>query len=277
MTHWEADVYAKNLPPDQWNARWWKYVRDFQGVEPPSARGEEFCDAATKTHINDKPCYYYSYAIATVLKFQLHDYIARKILHQPPQACNYADNNEVGAFLRKSWRKAARRTGAKCCTMRPAKIYPLAPWSNISSRCKPGWKSRTKADRSAGSERGAFGDRSLIRRRAKRRGKGAKTQRNRLKRRSAEAVCHPENSRDWQTEVKPRRFSLGRFVTKAQRSAHRNAARWAGTRPVPKRPGGGSVVVAVIIAFVRIIIDVAIDVVVVINVRVRRNRGDGSR
>src|SRR6266704_3404532 len=29
MPHWEADVYAKNLPPDQWNARWWKYVSDF--------------------------------------------------------------------------------------------------------------------------------------------------------------------------------------------------------------------------------------------------------
>ncbi len=55
MPHWEADIYAHNLPPDQWNARWWKYVSDFQGIEPPSPRGEEFCDAATKTHINDMP------------------------------------------------------------------------------------------------------------------------------------------------------------------------------------------------------------------------------
>src|SRR5438552_565919 len=85
MPHWEADIYAHNLPPDQWNARWWKYVSDFQGIEPPSPRGEEFCDAATKTHINDNPAYYYNYAFATVFKFQLHDYIARKILHQPPQ------------------------------------------------------------------------------------------------------------------------------------------------------------------------------------------------
>src|SRR5437867_987262 len=36
MPHWEADIYAKNLPPDQWNARWWKYVGDMQGVEPSS-------------------------------------------------------------------------------------------------------------------------------------------------------------------------------------------------------------------------------------------------
>ena len=97
MPHWEADIYAHNLPADQWNARWWKYVSDFQGIAPPSPRGEEFCDAATKTHINDNPAYYYNYAFATVFKFQLHDYIARKILHQPPQSCNYADNKEVGA------------------------------------------------------------------------------------------------------------------------------------------------------------------------------------
>ena len=86
----------ENLPPNEWNARWWKYVGDLQGIEPPSPRGEEFCDAATKTHINDNPAYYYNYAFATVFKFQLHDYIARKILHQPPQSCNYADNKEVG-------------------------------------------------------------------------------------------------------------------------------------------------------------------------------------
>src|SRR5437870_12686561 len=91
-------------------ARWWKYVSDFQGIEPPSPRGEEFCDAATKTHINDNPAYYYNYAFATVFKFQLHDYIARKILHQPPQSCNYADNKEVGAWLRSE----ERRVGKEC-------------------------------------------------------------------------------------------------------------------------------------------------------------------
>jgi peptidyl-dipeptidase A len=138
MTHWEADVYAKNLPPEQWNARWWQYVRDYQGVEPPAPRGEEFCDAATKTHINDTPAYYYSYAIATVLKFQLHDHIARKILKQPPQACNYADNKEVGAFLKKimekgateDWRKVLKEaTGEELSTRAMMEYFkPLMAW-----------------------------------------------------------------------------------------------------------------------------------------------------
>ena len=138
MTHWEADIYANNLPPDQWNARWWKYVRDFQGVEPPAERGEEWCDAATKTHINDNPAYYYSYAVATVLKFQFHDYIARKILHQPPQACNYANNKEIGIWLRtmlqkggtEDWRKVLRdATGEDLSTRAMTEYFkPLMAW-----------------------------------------------------------------------------------------------------------------------------------------------------
>ena len=138
MTHWEADVYGKGLPPDQWNARWWQYVRDYQGVDPPSERGEQFCDAATKTHIDDTPCYYYSYAIATVLKFQLHDYIARKILHQDPRSCSYAGNHEVGEFLRKimekggteDWRKVLKQaTGEDLSTRAMADYFqPLTAW-----------------------------------------------------------------------------------------------------------------------------------------------------
>ena len=151
MTHWEADVYAKNLPADQWNARWWKYVSDFQGIEPSSPRGEEFCDAATKTHINDNPCYYYSYAVATVLKFQLHDHIARKILHQPPQACNYADNKEVGAFLSnilkkggtEDWRKVLRdATGEDLSTRAMAEYFkPLMSWLEEQNKGRQiGWE-----------------------------------------------------------------------------------------------------------------------------------------
>jgi len=138
MAHWEADVYAKNLETNKWNQRWWQYVRDFQGVEPPSDRGEEFCDAATKTHINDNPCYYYSSAIATVLKFQLHDHIARKILKQPPQSCNYANNHAVGQFLRRimerggteDWRKVLHDATGESLSTRAMSDYfkPLLAW-----------------------------------------------------------------------------------------------------------------------------------------------------
>ena len=150
MTHWEYDLYAKGMSPDQWNARWWQYVGDHQGVEPPGERGEQFCDAATKTHINDTPAYYYSYAIATVLKFQLHDHIARRILHQSPRSCNYAGNKQVGRFLRdimakggtEDWRKVLREaTGEDISTRAMAEYFaPLMGWLEEQNRGREtGW------------------------------------------------------------------------------------------------------------------------------------------
>jgi peptidyl-dipeptidase A len=99
MSHWEHDFYEENLSPDQYNTRWWKYVSEFQGVESPTARGEEFCDAATKTHINDDPAGYYDYSLAFLIKYQLHMYIAKNILKQDPHNCNYYGNKKVGKWL----------------------------------------------------------------------------------------------------------------------------------------------------------------------------------
>lgn len=151
MAHWEADIYAKNLPASEWNQRWWQYVRDFQGIEPPSERGEEWCDAATKTHINDTPAFYYTYAVAQVFKHQLHDHIARQILQQPPQSCNYADNKEVGAFLRRimekgateDWRKVLREaTGEDLSTRAMVEYYkPLLTWLEEQNKGRQiGWE-----------------------------------------------------------------------------------------------------------------------------------------
>ena len=120
MSHFEHDLYEKDLPTDKYNQRWWQYVRKFQGIEPPMERGEEYCDAATKTHINDDAAQYYDYALSCVLKFHLHDYIAREILNQDPRNCNYSGNTEVGDFLKsimrpgetKDWRAVLReKTG----------------------------------------------------------------------------------------------------------------------------------------------------------------------
>jgi peptidyl-dipeptidase A len=151
MTHWEADAYAHNLPANEWNARWWKYVREFQGIEPPTERGEEWCDPATKTHIDDTPCYYYSYAIAQVFKYQLNDYIAKHILHQPPQSCNYAGNKEVGAFFKsimekgatEDWRKVLKdATGEELSTRAMMEYYqPLMKWLEEQNKGRPiGWE-----------------------------------------------------------------------------------------------------------------------------------------
>lgn len=107
MTRFEYDLYENNLPKDQYNKRWWELALKYQGIVPPVARTEDYCDACTKTHINDDAAQYYDYAIANILLFQLHDHIARKILKQDPHATNYYGSKGVGDFLR-----AIMRTGS---------------------------------------------------------------------------------------------------------------------------------------------------------------------
>jgi peptidyl-dipeptidase A len=120
MSEFEKSLYTDNLPESEFNKRWWELVKQYQGVVPPSERGEEFCDAATKTHINDDAAQYYDYALSYVILFQLHDHIAKNILKQDPRATNYWGNKEVGEFLKsimypgasQDWRKVLKeKTG----------------------------------------------------------------------------------------------------------------------------------------------------------------------
>jgi len=116
MTGFEHDLYEKDLAPSSYNARWWELTGEHQGIEPPAPRGEEFCDAASKTHINDDAASYYDYAIGTLIVYQVHDYIARNILRQDPRSCNYYNRKDVGEYLHallslggtRDWREVLR-------------------------------------------------------------------------------------------------------------------------------------------------------------------------
>ncbi len=120
MSEFEKSLYTDNLPADQFNKRWWELVKEYQGVVPPTNRGEEYCDAATKTHINDDAAQYYDYALSYVILFQLHDHIAKEILKQDPRSTNYWGSKPVGDFLKsimypgasKDWREVLKdKTG----------------------------------------------------------------------------------------------------------------------------------------------------------------------
>ena len=109
MTEFENALYSENLPPTEYNAKWWELVEKYQGISAPNERSPELCDAATKTHIIDDAGQYYDYAMSYVLLFQMHDYIAREILHQDPHATNYYGSKPVGDFLRKILTPGATR------------------------------------------------------------------------------------------------------------------------------------------------------------------------
>ncbi len=99
MTGFEKELYVDNLPSGDYNKLWWQLKKRYQGIVPPAERGGEFCDAASKTHINNDAAQYYDYALSYIILFQIHNHIAKNILHQEPQATNYYGNKEVGRFL----------------------------------------------------------------------------------------------------------------------------------------------------------------------------------
>ncbi|TLV03960.1 M2 family metallopeptidase [Dyadobacter luticola] len=109
MTNFEYELYANHLPKEQYNAKWWDLVKKYQGIVPPQERkdADGYCDAATKTHINDDPAQYYDYSISNILLFQVHDHIAKNILKQDPHATNYWGSKPAGDFLRKLMRPGA--------------------------------------------------------------------------------------------------------------------------------------------------------------------------
>lgn len=131
-------MYVDNLPANQFNAKWWALAKKYQGIEPPKIRGEEYCDAATKTHINDDAAQYYDYALSYVILYQLHNHIAKEILHQDPRATNYYGQKGIGEFLKKimypgaskDWRVVLKESTGEELNAQAMLTYfePLVAW-----------------------------------------------------------------------------------------------------------------------------------------------------
>ena len=138
MSNFEKQLYVDNLDSNQFNAKWWELAKKYQGIVPPTERGEEYCDAATKTHINDDPAQYYDYALSYVILYQLHNHIAKNILHQDPRATNYYGHKEIGEFMNKimypgaskDWRKVLKESTGDELNAKAMLEYfgPLVGW-----------------------------------------------------------------------------------------------------------------------------------------------------
>jgi len=99
VAHWEHDLYEDDLPRHQFNARWWEYAEQFQGVIPPGVRGEELCDPATYPDVTEAPGRAYDRALSHVIMHQLHRYICREILRQDVHEASYYGNTQIGIYL----------------------------------------------------------------------------------------------------------------------------------------------------------------------------------
>jgi len=131
MTEFEYELYSKYLPIDEFNKQWWELKRKYQGIIPPSERDERYCDASSKTHINNDAAQYYDYAISYVLLFQFHEYIAGKFLNQDPHSTNYYGSKKVGKFLHDvmapgasvDWRELMKRSLGSDMSAKPMVNY----------------------------------------------------------------------------------------------------------------------------------------------------------
>jgi peptidyl-dipeptidase A len=71
IDQWRWKVFAGEITPAQYNSAWWNLRLKYQGIAPPSPRGDEFFDPGAKYHVPDNTPYT-RYFLADILQFQFH-------------------------------------------------------------------------------------------------------------------------------------------------------------------------------------------------------------
>jgi peptidyl-dipeptidase A len=99
---WRWKVFSGEVKPDSYNKAWWDLRLKYQGVAPPSTRGEEFFDPGAKYHVpSNTP--YARYFLAAILQFQFHRALAKAAgCTQPLYRCSIYGNREAGERLKKA-------------------------------------------------------------------------------------------------------------------------------------------------------------------------------
>jgi peptidyl-dipeptidase A len=99
IDRWRWGVFRGEIQPSQYNAAWWKLVRDYQGVAPPSPRDESFFDPGAKYHVPANTPYL-RYFLAHIYQFQFHRALCRVAGHSGPlHRCSIAGSKKAGEKL----------------------------------------------------------------------------------------------------------------------------------------------------------------------------------
>jgi peptidyl-dipeptidase A len=148
---WRWEVFSGAIAPEQYNARWWELVREYQGVAAPAARDEGDFDPGAKFHIASSTPYL-RYFLARIYQFQFHKALCAAAGQTGPlDACTIAGNQAAGSKLRamlalggsRPWPEALEAVGAGSrADAGPMLEYfqPLSEWlarANAKRAC--GW------------------------------------------------------------------------------------------------------------------------------------------
>ena len=99
IDQWRWDVFSGKIAPADYNKAWWDLRLKYQGVAPPTTRGEEFFDPGAKYHVpSNTP--YARYFLAAILQFQFHRALARIAgCTEPLHRCSIYESKAAGARL----------------------------------------------------------------------------------------------------------------------------------------------------------------------------------
>jgi peptidyl-dipeptidase A len=99
IDQWRWKVFSGEITPAQYNQAWWALRLKYQGVAPPSARGDEFFDPGAKYHVPDNTPYT-RYFLAHILQFQFHRALSKAAgCTAPLHRCSIYESKQAGQRL----------------------------------------------------------------------------------------------------------------------------------------------------------------------------------
>ena len=99
IDQWRWDVFSGRIGPSDYNKAWWERRLKYQGVAPPSPRGEEFFDPGAKYHVPANYSYT-RYFLAHILQFQFHRELSKLAgCTTPLHRCSIYGSTAAGAKL----------------------------------------------------------------------------------------------------------------------------------------------------------------------------------
>jgi peptidyl-dipeptidase A len=151
IDQWRWKVFSGEVTPDQYNKAWWDLRLKYQGIAPPTARGEDFFDPGAKYHVPDNTPYS-RYFMSFILQFQFHRALSKIAgCTLPLNRCSIYDSKEAGTRLNnmlsmgmsKPWPDALEAlTGGRQMDATAILDYfaPLSNWLDGQLAGKPvGW------------------------------------------------------------------------------------------------------------------------------------------
>ncbi len=151
VDQWRWQVFSGQISPADYNKAWWALRLKYQGVAPPTTRGEDMFDPGAKYHVpGNTP--YTRYFLAHILQFQFHRELSKIAQCQTPlHRCSIYGSTEAGkrldAMLRmgvsRPWPDALEAlTGSRQMDATAIVDYfaPLKTWLDEQLKGKPiGW------------------------------------------------------------------------------------------------------------------------------------------